>query len=369
MAYKCLYLDDQEPDTLRPYVRAVSGDGLELNITPLHPLNFSFKDANEYDCIILDWRLDEIALEGDRYEFRAASIAQEIRTRQTEGIMNPVPIILWSTYRKLTGSYFGDHTSHDLFDMVYDKDFVVDNAVRVKTEIVTIISGYKGVFAFQIGSRRKPDQLLGISESDFDDLDTSLTSVLIDWHTKPVHEIARFLFKEVVLRPGPLVSEDLLAARLGIDIHKSPQWPELLNQVDSAKYRGPFYIAWQRWWSSLIELNWWKSLDAKIPSLRSLTATQRVSLIREKTKLEDLVPAKPIRENYSEYFQTVCESDGRPLDIVDAVMVDEKEPHSWQERRYLSLDAALGRRYNQDRVRPHPIERSRLQSYTEEEED
>ena len=45
----------------------------------------------------------------------------------------------------------------------------------------------------------------------------------------PTHEYALFILRELIERPGPLISEELLSARLGIDRDNSPDWIKLGN--------------------------------------------------------------------------------------------------------------------------------------------
>lgn len=367
MATKYLYIDDEDPASLESYVRAVVGADGDLEIVPERPSNFDQQVQHllevlaNFDGLILDWQLDDIpAGDGTRVLFRAGALAQELRTRETSNEVKGLPIILWSTKPKLRKSYYGDHTSHDLFDVLYDKESVVDNAQVVNEQLASLAHGYKRITSI-LSQGVALAELFGINSEVFESLDPRFTGSLSKTERLPIHEYARFILKEVVLRPGPLINEEVLAARLGIDKQESPDWNELLEHVlNRFAYSGPFSDAWPRWWSQLVETNWWRSLGEDLPNLNSLRARERVAVITERTGARGLVAAKPINDSYGDYFRTVCEVTRRPLDPVDGVMIDEKEPKSWQDLRYISLEAALERRGEEEGLRPHPTEMERL---------
>jgi hypothetical protein len=364
MATKYLYIDDEDQASLDSYIRAVSG-ARKINIVSEPPSQFDeqvrhlLEVLKRYDGLILDWQLDDIATaDGKAVAFRAGSLAQEIRTRETSKEIKPLPIILWSTKPKLRKSYTTDNTSHDLFDHVYDKATVVDEAERVQLELISLALGYQKIASHK--SSAEPGEILGIDQEDFERLNRSLVKALPS-RDQPVHSYARFILKELVLRPGPLICEELLAARLGIDKDRSTDWKKLLTRhLKKGAYLGPFSDAWPRWWSDSVEKKWWYSLGEKSPALSSLNARQRVKRISAATKLKKLVPAEPIAKSYSDYFQTICEVTRRPLDPVDGVIIDEPEPKAWQDRRYISIEVALERRGEDDDLRPDVSERERL---------
>ena len=105
---KYLYLDDEETTTIKPYSDMVVEHSKELHIDVEHPAAFQNNSAlinrlEGYQGLILDWRLDEISSKTDKKkaDFRAATLAQEIRTRETEKEIHPMPIVIWSQESKL----------------------------------------------------------------------------------------------------------------------------------------------------------------------------------------------------------------------------------------------------------------------------
>ena len=112
MVTRYLYLDDEAVDTLQSLTTAVVMNKKSLIIDIVHPAIFHnnlqslIKSLSKYDGLILDWRLDVLSdgQTNNRFDFRAAALAQEIRTRSAENTAQSIPIVLWSTKSKLARS-------------------------------------------------------------------------------------------------------------------------------------------------------------------------------------------------------------------------------------------------------------------------
>jgi len=368
MATRYLYVDDDELKTLESFASRVKGTHGDFDIDVKQPADFDhnvlrlIEMLEDYDGIILDWRLDMLPDEsGKSFPLRAGAVAQEIRTRQTEGVKE-MPIVLWSTDSKLTGSYYGDNTSEDLFDRRHDKQEVMDSSQRIRNELTSLVVGYRKISGCIDAEQGLDKSVFNLAEEHHDAIPTSLDGHLFSTRQRAAHVYARLILERLIYVPGPLISEELLAARLGIDREQSPDWQNLLAVLPGeAKYNGPFSEAWPRWWATLIERKWWQAASPDSPRLSTLGASARVSRIREITTLNNLTAAQPILDFYSDRYRTVCEFTRRPLDTVDGVTIDEKEPMPWQERRYLSVDAALERRGSTKGIRPHSSETERLE--------
>ncbi len=361
MVTKYLYLDDESPESIKPYSQAVMGTGKEIKIDVEHPANFLgdflslFNRLKEYQGIILDWRLDETSDQNKkRFDSRASSVAQEIRTRTTQKKLSPIPVILWSQKSKLTATYKDDFTSHDLFDLTYKKEYVSENPEIVRKQLIAMAIGYQKIINFKKDSRTfKINELLVANE---DQLDIRIHEKFKS-KSPSTHEVAQFIYRDLIIKPGLLIDELRLAARLGIAIDNSSGWSKILAFFDKYKYKGPFSDAWPRWWAFGVEKEWWTSVNEKNQPLSLLTSEDRVSIIKKKTKIQNLVAAIPIANNYHSRFYTICEYYKKPLDIIDGVIIEEPEPEPWQERRYLSLEAALERLGD---IKPHSTELERL---------
>jgi hypothetical protein len=363
MTTKYLYLDDDNKTIIQAFVDRVSIPR-KLEITQIHPSQYRnnidelIQELNNYQGLILDWRLDmTVSEDGNKFAFRAGALAQEIRSRETEKTTKPIPIILWTTNDRFDDFYNRDTTSHDLFDRIYVKEKIASNGDDIGHELLSLQKGYEAVKNYIRDNSKDFCSLLKISKN------SHFLDIRIQQKYKngeyPVHEYARFILKEMLDRPGPLLDEKLLAARLGIDLDDSADWPNLLEILALYQYKGPFGDKWIRWWSYGIEEDWWFSELESEYSLSSLAAAERVEVIKEKTELTKLASAQPIREGYQTRFFAICEETKQPLDKLDGVIIEESsEPAPWQDRRYLSIDIALER--SSERFRPHATELERL---------
>lgn len=365
MVTKYIYLDDESPGSAEAIMDRAQQVG-ELEIDLRHPGEYrsdiqEFIDLlPDYDGIILDWRLSETPWKVDkkRFPFRAAAIAQEVRTRETEEIIKGGPIVLWSTEERLEQSYYGDATPQDLFDCVYEKEQIEAQPELVRSEMISLSNGYH-----QIGQaiKSKGISLAKILKVQEEILDIRLkTRFSKEMSLISLHEYALFILRELIERPGPLICEKLLASRLGIDFQNSPDWNRLLNKLPSeSKYRGPFCDAWPRWWTFLIERNWWGEISDSSSPLSTMPAKNRVEILKKKTGLPNLAASNPLRKGYGTKYYTLCEHQDKPLDPADGVIIDEDDPAPWQDRRYISIDTAL-ERLGFPKLKPHPTELERV---------
>ena len=175
----------------------------------------------------------------------------------------------------------------------------------------------------------------------------------------PIHEYSQHFLKEVIRKPGPLVQEKLLAARLGVDIERSIDWGDLISKFfGESKYTGVFSDAWDRWWMDLV-LERFKLLTGK--RLASLNAQQRVSSLIDATNLKKITPAEPIDKSVSSTFWTICEYFKKPLDPLEGFKIHYiKEPKPWQDQMYLSFEAAAERLGLKDGLKVNTREAERL---------
>lgn len=366
MTVKYLYLDDEDLALLEPLTEAVIGDGTEIQIDIKHPTHEGagieelINELENYNGLILDWRLDVVADPESRetFSFRAAAFAQEIRTRETEGALYALPIVLWSTKDRLRESFLEDQTAQDLFDEYYEKTDIGNDAAKVRNDLISLVNGYENI-KVELSKETISDATL-ILKTGQSNLDVRLVQKFSE--KLPVHEYSLFIIKEILKRPGLLIREKLLAAKLGIDIENSSDWVNLLNLLsDECIYRGPFHKGWPRWWASCVEKTWWTSLVEGQRPLSLINAQERIKILSEQTGLKNLSPAQPILSHYGTKYYTLCEYHLKPLDPLDGVIINEPEPTPWQERRYISLDVALERRGEEKNLFPHPTEQERVE--------
>jgi hypothetical protein len=315
--------------------------------------------------VIIDLRLDQQANEaGYVVRFTAQAFAQELRTRMAmkgSRAMPAVPIVLWSADGNIDTQFRRDDTAQDLFDAVYQKDqAVAADPARVAKELIALATGYKEIRATLTAGRKAPSflPLLLKAPDDAQSLDVRIVDALDKDPRPSVHEVARFVLREIILRPGPLIDETLLAARLGIDPSRSKDWRNLLTKIGKQLlYRGIFSEAWPRWWAGGLE-QWWTRHVAPSSPIRTLNAAERVKLLRSKLKLNSLTTFSGVEG--SQKFWTLCQATGRPLDPVDGLRASESDHAPWQDLSYLSFRSVAERVAHREGWRVHPLDRERL---------
>lgn len=367
--YKFLLIDDEKASRISGYREVLQQADNRLQIE--HRLPTAFEEQMEMFAqngikfgVILDNKLDDNPEAAQNY--RGPTLAQEIRTRAADPNRWrewTFPLIMLSMKNRISQFYEPDKTSHDLFDVTYSKEDLSENAQETARQMISLADGYS-ILRDSYG--QKPDEvilrILG-DNVDFTRLDPRVRAEFNQRNA--CHVMARFVLRGLLARPGMLLDEKILAARLGVDIQASEGWRDLRMTLDEFCYRGIFHEGWPRWWAQRLE-SWWRTSVRKKGGLSILSAHERVQALIAATSLK-LVEAKPIEDGYSSRFWTICLDLQKPLDRVDGVRVDEPDPLPWQEPGYISIKAALhGPR---DGLRPHPLESARLDALSEEEEE
>lgn len=339
MEINFLYIDDDAIQTSKQKVQGFEQQG-RLTIVPNQhkgtweeQLRFIKESETSMNGLILDLRLDDFPNEETKYaDFRGTSLAQEIRTRQKENTLKSFPIILFSANDKLEQSL--ENSGKDLFDICIDKSKVnADTFTIITPRLVSLAEGY--IF---LKDNKDVPSILNI---DVDLIDERLVSELTQLLGNPTHIISQFIIYELIEKQGLLITEQVLAARLGIDAESSQDWDKIKDSLSSIKYNGVFCEGWQRWWMPLIE-KWWSDTVQAKTYLRSTPAIDRVEAIKKALMFENLQPAKRIDKADSDEFWIVCKGYDRPLDPVDGLLIEGQEKlYPWQEPEYVSIDAAL----------------------------
>jgi len=334
-----LYIDDDKVQISKEKVQGFEQNG-RLTIVPNQhkgtweeQLKFIKENENSMNGLILDLRLDDFPNEETKYaDFRGTSLAQEIRTRQKEKALISFPIVLFSANDKLEQSL--ENSGKDLFDICIDKS-------KVNTDTFTIITPRLISLAEGCISLKYNKNISKFLNVEVDLIDERFVSELAQLLNNPIHTISQFIICELIEKQGLLINEQVLAARLGIDIENSQDWEKVKESFAAAKYTGVFGNGWQQWWMPLVE-KWWVETIKAESYLRSTSATERVETIKNNLKLENLNSAKKIAKADSEEFWTVCKGYNKPLDPVDGLIIEGQENlYPWQEPEYVSIDAAL----------------------------
>lgn len=358
---KYLYIDDESINAVEA-VRDGFNDTSLIEVTIEEPQGFKeqkkdfLKRLNDYDGLILDFRLDQ-NMQLD-VSYNAPAIAQELRTLflDKENDLKACPIILCSTDERMRATYDADKTSHDLFDYKFLKG-ADPNWSKFAIKLKSLAKGYR----YLNEGNTSVDKILG--REDISKIDIRITErFIIEDSILSTYDIAHFVIKELFHHPGILIKERLVASRLGIDIEKSGEgWNELKSNIlEKFKFTGLFSDGWERWWSDKI-IDFFKDISGKRLSI--LDASERVAILKDKLNIQTLVAAKPIKYCTSTQFWTVCEGMKQPLDPLEGLRVYESvDLKPWQDPKFISFYAAEEERINREiGLRPHPSEKDRIQ--------
>lgn len=358
MKYKVLYIDD-EVNSGREQIETIK-DALEVTglldveiyqVDELQVIIEKIK-KEDFEAVILDLELDSAAnSRGEIVTYKAPTLAQNIREQSAEHNKLDIPIILCSTNDKIKKSYKKDLSSHDLFDMRFDKG--LRDYHEVTKEISSLIQGYKII-------NKKHLKFHELLETPEEVIDSRIYSSLLLTESLPAYNIAQLIVKELIFINGPLIPEELLAVRLGIDVEKSAGWNELKEKFSAARYTGVFSSGWNRWWMHKV-LSIFREITGK--NLVSLDAVEKVELIKSKTGISEIKHPERIEMCQSYNFWTLCKGYHKPLDPREGFkIIMAREPKVWQDYDYISLHAVLEREGFEERgIHPHPSEIKRIE--------
>jgi hypothetical protein len=351
-----LLLDDEGEEQLASIHDLLRGAGQEIDYKLDRPRPFGEEAAavvaSGADGLLIDHNLQAVAADdGTRVEYRARSLAVELRERMAAGELPSIPIVLWSVNGELEKSFAREPSTARPFDWVLRKSVDAEYATYAVEVLMALVSGYKAL------ATREVLHLLRAPDSVVAGLDPRLDAFLRCLDDAPVSEAAQALLHGVVAPSGPLVPDVVLAVRLGIDIKASIGWSALLHSLENAQYGGPFSEGFRRWWWSEV-LSFWSTISET--PLRSLSAESRVSLLKQ-AGFADLVPLVPAGEPGVWHVSRVS---GLALPASQAVQVLPEPPFPWLDRGYVSEVEVIERLAFRDGWRIHPLERTRISRLT-----
>ena len=369
ICYVCL---DDEEELVGKLLRRVEAHFPNLSIECRAPRVFeaelvAIQNAHRNDQlhgILLDLRLDEAAPEGSKpVRYTATGLAAQLRswlsTRKQE--VTGFPIVLWSVETRMQHAFKADASNKDLFDLIFHKEDFPDCSVRAAQELVGMVSAYRDIAAALKRARTFSELLQPVSTVELDPRIGIQFSTA--FRSQPTHRYAQFIFTYLIERPGTLVDEHVLCARLGIDFD-SPGKGHILERLgNSCAYRGPFSDWWPRWWQAAVD-TWWQTMS-KGERLARLSASERVEVLAKRLKASGLNAAKPFAKGYSTYFSTVCSHTKKPLDPVDGFVLSETQSQPWLSRCYVARDVALDPAAYDFHGKIEPLDAERLRALRE----
>lgn len=293
-----------------------------------------FSKHNDIDGLILDSELD---VYDSKRMFSGSAIAQEIRIRQLNGYLKrEFPIVLFCSANNVLHKEYNSQ----LFDFCLEQTQI--NIVNDSKKLTNIVDAYR-ILAVN-------NDLSDILKTDINKLDSRFVKEFCVLKNSPIFKKVQYVLNELVIRQGLLISEDILAVRLGIDKSESKgNWLTVLASLNSfgAKNQGIFSDGWPRWWMPMVD-EWWYQLEGNDTYIRFYSAEKRAKLVEEKLNMRlsekiQLVPAKAkSRFSFSTDYWTICDVTNEPLDIEDGLMLPcQDNLYPWQDARYVSIMAAI----------------------------
>lgn len=358
-----LYIDDDELQLSKSMVSGFEEAGKLEILVENNKVDWNQQVARlktvDFNGLILDLKLDERPVEdGCHSEFRGTSLSQQIRDLQKDGTIPAFPILLYSGEDKIKSSL--DDTARDLFDLCIekrniDKRTMLSLPIRLieLSQLYELLNQKRDVRALLQAPEQVDERFMGALENFQQN-----SSIAVCVH---------FLLNEFVLTTGLLVNEVLLAARLGVDIEKTPEeiWKAIVSIFEEARYRGILGNGWKRWWMRGIN-DLWRSLSGG-KYLQMMTATDRVTVLKEILHTDAITPSEKLRYCESDKFWAVCYGTGKPIDPVDGFVIAGQESHyPWQDYRYVSKQAAFLKTNTERWKSVAPAEKQRLEMLKQE---
>ncbi len=320
------------------------------------------------DGLFLDVALtNALDTDGQPVGFDGIALAQQVRTLQTRArtptsgnSLPEFPIIRLSKRDVIREYVNEDSTSDDLFDELIDKENVLNAPAPIAAVAAALADDYEKVCIFSSGDPTPAtlSALLAWPEDQLARLDTR-TLIGLQRPNAPAHVLARFIVVKLLRRAGPMIAEELLAVRLGVDRDKSPQWSDLLGLLEARAYSGAFAQGYPRWWMMGV-LDWWQEkVDPdQLPS--RLSASDRVAKLKDALGLGELEPIGPNPDSPGDRFWTICIRSQVPVDLNQGYpLLPVYGSESWHDTEYLCLEEAL-RSPNHPRL--SPAERTRVKA-------
>lgn len=318
--YKLLYIEDQDPQTCVNLLK--EDDMFEVETVDAAKTDETLDKIRDhsFDVFLMDFELTSHTGRVD-----APTYASTLRTKFKEH--KDCPIVLISSDRNI-GRFKQDFSNNDLFDIVVTKEEFAYRYKTYKLRMYDLVEAYSKIkeSCFDISS------ILGVHDENV--LDFRFVHYLKMYGAnKDVYGMCRFVQKTYLQSIGPLIGEDVIAARLGID-KDCDDFKELLKLLESYRYKGILSSSYKRWWSEEV-LEWWnREFDGEF--LRLMPARQRVLLLNSKFNLH-LHSANPLDFNRSTCYWSICSELKQPIDPNEGYVILNDKIYPWQEHEYYSL--------------------------------
>jgi hypothetical protein len=276
-------------------------------------------------------------------------IAQDIRGKQKAHEIVDYPIVRLANPKPVERIVGGDPSSDDLFDLRISKNELARDCLSVQLRLIGVKRLYERLFGFVSLDDQAVDTLLGLTPEQREQWShPALHSRLADGHLTTVHVAAGTFMRGLLLSPGLLIDETLLAVRLGLDREGSGDaWSQLRQGLTNFIFKGTAHEEFERWWARGLE-DWWLGISGG-NSLASLTVAQRHEQLCNRFRLNGLLPLSMPKGSAGERPWRLCtlsleadEPQYVPIDPSESVRVTPRvDQPPWIDPQYAALGSAL----------------------------
>lgn len=322
--YRLLYIEDQDPQTCVNLLK--EADMFEVETIDAATTDDTLDKIRDhsFDIFLMDFELTSHTGRVD-----APTYASTLRTKFKDH--KDCPIILISSDINIR-RFEQDFSNNDLFDIIVTKEEFGNRYQIYKARMYDLVDAYSKIkeSGFDISST------MGVENENI--LDFRFVHFLKMYGAnQDIYGFCRFIQKTYLQSIGPLIGEDVIAARFGID-KECNDFKKFIKHFDSYRYKGILSTSYKRWWSDDI-LNWWNR-EFNGDFLRLIPAQKRVQALNSKLNLH-LRSVEPLEFNRSTCYWSICNEIKKPIDPNEGYVILNEKIYPWQEHEYLSLKAIL----------------------------
>lgn len=343
MAFKGLFIDDTEEESIFATLLSTRGsEGLAIEYRPVSEAAILAGEIFETnpDIIALDFRLDENPeMIAPKLAYKGSGLAQLLRDKASVQPLQDFPIVLISAEEKFEQFYRPDSTAHDLFDRTYGKVYASENSSQVKSELLALCSGYRLLKSIWTADRLS---VFGLDGAEREVVESQELRTMAQ--VAAPHIMARVILRNIIDRPGILLSDAEIAAKLGLS-EIGPLEEKLV--ANNLMYDGIFHQGWRRWWAHRFA-DWATDLFGQRPV--NMLGSERRALLEAKFNLT-LSPAESTwNRSQDERFAFACAACDRPGEIRHSVAAFDPSAPRYTQRRRICWDCIQTGRYEQARL-------------------
>lgn len=265
-------------------------------------------------------------------------LTADIRAAQHRETTPAFPIVRFSYRDKVAANIGNDSSSDDSFDLRIDKDRLSNEGVipAVQQKLRGVAEVYAGV------DKASTAEVFGLTEDHWGTWGSRAFSEELRLSDR-TYVKARLVVQGLVTT-GFLITDDILAARLGVDRENSKGWNDLTKALAKIEYAGLGSKYFRRWWARGLE-EWWSQIAPDDP-LAGTNITDRHAALSK--RFAGLVPLKMREDSPGQRPWRGCEltyeetGEFLPLDPSRAVRFRARMTvPDWADPTYAALGPAI----------------------------